>query len=303
MHLYYNKKYKKRIIRDTVFTLIFALFFIVVALISISSKKALIVILILIFLIIILSYYYLVFQTLAKWRKVLKTPFPESWRKILNENVKFYRSLSEDEKDYFEKRIQYFLETKTITGINTGIDDKIKILIAVSAILPVFAFPDFEYDNISEILVYPNSFDEEFNIGNKEKILGMVGNGAMNRMMILSKPDILNAFKGTRTVHNVALHEFVHLIDKKDGDIDGIPEMLIDKAFVLPWLRELKKAENQIRKHKSDINPYALTNDSEFLAVASEYFFMSPVKFKKRHPELYKYFSKIYRRKLKSDEK
>jgi Mlc titration factor MtfA (ptsG expression regulator) len=123
----------------------------------------------------------------------------------------------------------------------------------------------------------------------------------MNRMMILSKPDILNAFSGKRTVHNVALHEFVHLIDKIDGAIDGIPEILIDKAFVLPWLRELRIAENRIKKHKSDINPYALTNNSEFLAVASEYFFMSPSKFKKKHTELYKYFSKIYRRRLKSD--
>ena len=301
MYKYYHKRYKQRITRDTVIALFVAVFFIFIAMVTIQTQKAQITVLALIVLIFAIVYYYLVYEPLSKWKKVLKTPFPDSWRKILNENVKFYTTRSEDEKDYFEKRIQYFLETKKITGVDTEIDDKIKIFIAVSAILPVFAFPDFEYDNINEILVYPNSFDEEYNTGNREKILGMVGNGAMNRMMILSKPDLLNAFRGKRTVHNVALHEFVHLIDKEDGAIDGIPEILIDKAFVFPWMRELKIAESKIKRHKSDIDPYALTNNSEFLAVASEYFFMSPVKFKKKHPELYKYFSKIYRRKLKSD--
>lgn len=37
----------------------------------------------------------------------------------------------------------------------------------------------------------------------------------------------------------------------------------------------------------SDINPYALTSNAEFLAVVSEYFFDNPEKMKSRHPELY----------------
>jgi Mlc titration factor MtfA (ptsG expression regulator) len=301
MKNYYYNKYKKNkrtsIIITSVIIFVFAF---IIFFLSHSVKEFLTFSIIPVFVSLIV-YYFMAYLSLAKWKKVLNTDFPDSWSQILSKYVKFYTTLPEDEKDYFEKRIQYFLSTKQITGIETEVDDKIKVLIAASAIMPVFAFPDFEYNNINEILVYPNSFDEEYNTGDKEKILGMVGNGAMNRMMILSKPDILNAFSGKRTVHNVALHEFVHLIDKKDGAIDGIPEILIDKAFVLPWLRELRIAENRIKKHKSDINPYALTNNSEFLAVASEYFFMSPSKFKKKHTELYKYFSKIYRRRLKSD--
>ena len=296
MYKYYDKKYKTNFLKNTFFTIIIAVFFILIALTAAQSKKQFFTILILVLAVIGTIFYYFVYNPALKWKRVLNTPFPKSWRVILNQNVQFYTTLDKDEKDYFEKRIQYFLRTKIITGVNTKIDDEIKILIAVSAIMPVFAFPDFEYNNINEILVYPNSFDEDFNTGNRKKILGMVGDGAMNRMMILSKPDILNAFSGKRTVHNVALHEFIHLIDKKDGAIDGIPEILIDKAFVLPWLRELKMAENRIKKHKSDINPYALTNNAEFLAVASEYFFMSPKKFQEKHPELYKYFKKIYKR-------
>lgn len=34
--------------------------------------------------------------------------------------------------------------------------------------------------------------------------------------------------------HNTAIHEFIHLIDKTDGAVDGIPEALVSKQYVLP---------------------------------------------------------------------
>ena len=52
---------------------------------------------------------------------------------------------------------------------------------------------------------------------------------------------------------------------------------------------------NKIKNRHSDINPYALTNNAEFLAVVSEYFFDNPEKMKSRHPELYKILSEMYR--------
>jgi Mlc titration factor MtfA (ptsG expression regulator) len=50
----------------------------------------------------------------------------------------------------------------------------------------------------------------------------------------------------------------------------------------------------RITEGKSDINPYALTNNAEFLAVVSEYFFSNPKTFRARHTELYEFLSKIY---------
>jgi Mlc titration factor MtfA (ptsG expression regulator) len=92
----------------------------------------------------------------------------------------------------------------------------------------------------------------------------------------------------------VGIHEFVHLLDKADGEIDGIPEALLKHDYVGPWLIEIKKEMKRIEKHHSDINPYALTNNAEFLAVVSEYFFDNPEKFKHRHPELYRLLSTIF---------
>jgi Mlc titration factor MtfA (ptsG expression regulator) len=84
------------------------------------------------------------------------------------------------------------------------------------------------------------------------------------------------------------------LIDKADGAVDGVPEILFKHSYTLPWLKEVKREMNKIKTAKSDIDPYALTNDAEFLAVVSEYFFDNPEKLKQRHPKLYQYLSEIF---------
>lgn len=148
------------------------------------------------------------------------------------------------------------------------------------------------------VLIYPNSFDEEFQTtryeGHKEFISGMVGNRFMNGTVILSKPDLEKGFDGAHHKQNVGIHEFVHLLDKEDGAIDGVPELLLQHRYVGSWLKEIKDEMQRIRSGESDINPYALTNNAEFLAVVSEYFFSNSESFHEKHPALYKFLSTIY---------
>jgi Mlc titration factor MtfA (ptsG expression regulator) len=233
-----------------------------------------------------------------KWRKILRHPLSESQRKILSDHVDFYTSLDTDGQQYFEQRIQYFLHTKAITPVNCEIDERLILFIAASAIMPVFSFPDFFYRNINEVLVYPDSFDEEYNLSTPDKrrrIAGMVGNGAMNRMMILSKRDLLRAFDDKYDADNLAIHEFVHLIDMADGTTDGIPAVLMEKQFVMPWVSEINREIKRIKTRSSDIDRYSLTNNAEFLAVVSEYFFDTPDQFQRKHPELFRLMSKIFK--------
>lgn len=260
-----------------------------------------VLVLLIILAIICLMVYFIFFKKSLQVKRISAQPFPESWRGILNENVKFYSELDDVQKVGFEKRIQLFLATKSINPIDTEIDDSIRIMVAASAIIPMFAFPEFNYPGLREIIIYPNSFNEKFQTqaseGSEGNIIGMVGNRFMNGTMILSKPDLLNAYDGVDHKHNVGIHEFVHLIDDIDGGIDGVPEIILQHAYVAPWLHLIKEEMIRIERGHSDISPYALTNNAEFLAVVSEYFFDNPEKFERRHPELYQYLTTIFHQK------
>jgi MtfA peptidase len=120
-----------------------------------------------------------------------------------------------------------------------------------------------------------------------EVITGMVGSGTMEGKMILSKPALHRGFENATDKQNVGVHEFIHLLDKEDGMVDGIPATLQNKKFALPWLELIKEKTLEIEKNKSDINSYAATHEREFLAVAGEYFFERPQLLKQNHPELY----------------
>ena len=122
----------------------------------------------------------------------------------------------------------------------------------------------------------------------------MVGNGAMEGKMILSKPSLHLGFDISNDKKNVGIHEFAHLFDKESGEIDGVPPGFEDKSFALPWLEFVKEKTDEIITNQSDINPYGATNRQEFFAVASEYFFERPHLLKKKHPKLYKILTKVF---------
>jgi Mlc titration factor MtfA (ptsG expression regulator) len=126
-------------------------------------------------------------------------------------------------------------------------------------------------------------------------VLGMVGTGAMNRIMILSKPDLLRGFKNPSDKQNVGLHEFAHLVDKGDGRIDGIPGVGLDRETIGPWVDLVRRKMQEIRDGESDLRDYALTNEAEFFAVATEAFFERPDAMQARHPDLYAAMEKVFR--------
>lgn len=230
-----------------------------------------------------------------------KVPFPTEWKIILSKRVLFYNSLTEEEKKRFEHKVQEFLLNCRITGIETSIDTSDKLLVASSAIIPIFGFNEWKYINIYEVLLYPTMFNEKFETtGPDRQILGMVGNGYMEGKMIISKEALHHGFSNESDKKNTAIHEFVHLIDKTDGTIDGIPALLLEKQYTIPWLDLINKKINEIYENNSDINPYGGTNRGEFFSVVSEYFFEQPQLLEKKHPELYVLLERIFSQKLAS---
>ena len=224
--------------------------------------------------------------------------FPDYWHSLLMNHVHFYKQLSFEDQKKFQQRMMVFLSEIYIDTVNTDLTDLDKVLIAASAVIPVFGFDEWHYNNLSGVLLYPDTFnnDLEFDQENTGKnILGLVGTGRFENQMILSKKSLYDGFRNLPDVQNTSVHEFVHLIDKMDSVTDGVPERLLTKPYIIPWLQLIHKEMEAINDNKSDIRSYGGTNEAEFLAVASEYFFEQPKKFEKNHPELYKMLTDCFR--------
>ncbi len=216
-------------------------------------------------------------------------------KEVLHDKVDFFNQLNEEQQATFISRVSYFLHTTRISPEKGArITDEQCILIAASATIPLFHFHNWSYENLDEVLVYPGTFNEKYNTEEERRnILGMVGDGAMHRKMILSLPALMAGFE-QHSDGNTAIHEFVHLIDKADGEVDGVPEYLIPKNLIQPWIDEMHQTIKEIRRDESKIRDYAATNPAEFFAVVSEYFFQKPRLLEKDHPELFVMLNEIY---------
>ncbi len=226
-------------------------------------------------------------------------PFPKHWNDLLLEHIQFYKELSNSDQKRFQKRMMIFLSEVYLDSVGFKLEDLDKVMIAASAVIPVFNFPEWHYTSLSTVLVYPDDFNEDLSFAEsdeKRHISGIVGTGRFEKQMILSRKALHFGFNPSSHKTNTAIHEFVHLIDKMDGITDGVPEQLIAKPYIVPWLKQIHKEMEAINDNKSDIRNYGGTNEAEFLAVASEYFFEQPKLMKKKHPELYKMLKACFRK-------
>lgn len=230
-------------------------------------------------------------------RKIIPKEIPNHWYPLLEENVLFYKKLDKEDRLHFKNLLQYFLSYVTIEAVDFELEDLDVLLVASSAVIPVFGFDKWKYPNIKKVIIYPDYFNYDLEFGKKSKdknIGGMVGNGALENKMLLSRRALHHGFSNKTDKGNTGVHEFVHLLDKIDGDIDGIPKALLDNESILLWLDLVYDKMEAINNDKSDIRHYGGTSEIEFFAVASEYFFERPMLLKRKHPDLYKMLASCF---------
>ncbi|MGB7327741.1 MAG: zinc-dependent peptidase [Rubripirellula sp.] len=231
---------------------------------------------------------------------VMNEPFPDAWEQTLLADVAYFVALDTDQRDRFRKLMQVFVDEVAITGIRTDADQRTVALVAASAVIPIFGFDDWEYSGLGEVLIYPNAFSEGYqtDAGSDRRTLGMVGDYHLSGVMILSKPDLIAGFTNQTDKRNVGIHEFSHLVDKQDGSIDGVIATGSGHTSAdvsVPWIRWVGEELRRKPGHDEHIDDYAYTNEAEYLAVLSEYFFDTPAMLEKKDPRLYKMLEKIYR--------
>ncbi len=238
--------------------------------------------------------YRLVRRRCLRRLRVMKQPFPASWEEILQTHVAYFRALPEHGKERFRQLVKVFLDEVRITGIGTDVDDTVRVLVAASAAIPIFGFHDWEYHRLGEVLVYPDSFGEDYQTTGSadENILGMVGLHQLRGVMILSKPSLLAGFDSQATRENVGIHEFAHLVELGDTDYGLPPE--VPWQAVKHWVQYVARELSHPARKRAYIRNYAYTNDREFFAVLAEYFFKSPGLLETRDPELYGMLREIF---------
>lgn len=220
---------------------------------------------------------------------------PENYAEMLLDYVPFYANLHEEGRKTFDKRLRHFLASVRITGAGAQVEDLDRLLIGAAAVMPVFYIPDWEYVNLREVLLYPGHFNQDFDQeGSGRTVSGMVGSGGLENVMILTKWELRQGFINSTTARNTAVHEFVHLIDKMDGTLDGVPELLLERTYTAQWKALLEATMTDIRNGISDIDAYGATSPVECFAVLAEYFFEQPETFRERHPQLTTFMEKIF---------
>jgi MtfA peptidase len=119
-------------------------------------------------------------------------------------------------------------------------------------------------------------------------VLGLAMRGGA---VVLAWDSALHGARDARDGHNVVIHELAHKIDFLDGDADGTP--LLDdggqrrawaRAFEPAYLAHKRRAEQGKRSFLDD---YAVTNEAEYFAVATEAFFEKPRALARELPDVY----------------
>ena len=174
----------------------------------------------------------------------LAAPFPEGWRTLLVGHVAFYNGLEAAEKTRFEQQMQLFLARTRLTGIQTEVDDLTRVLTAASAVIPVFGFPDWEYSSLHEVLIVPDAWQLEKRPDQEVKplegtLLGSVQGFQTSQYMRLSRAALVQGFADAEDRHNVGIHEFAHLVDQADGQIDGVPSAALPPPLRPAWAEVL----------------------------------------------------------------
>jgi Mlc titration factor MtfA (ptsG expression regulator) len=231
-------------------------------------------------------YFALATRRFRRRRALLASPFPESWRALLERRVPFYRRLSGDGRARFEDDVRIFLAEQRIYGVHgAAVDDEVRLLIAASAAMLGHGLPEWEWTNLRDVVVYPKAFDDDYNPHAGGGIAGMVH---AQGPILLSRSDLSHGFSRPKDGHNVALHELAHVMDFADGRADGVPAD-VDWVASAPWIETIADRLRQMRRKRGDkpLRAYAGQNEAELFAVAVEAFFEQPERLSEKDPELY----------------
>lgn len=212
-----------------------------------------------------------------------RSPLRREYKAILLKYSRFYRELEDSRKADFEKRVQYFIRSKSFVprGIKT-VTDEMKVLIAAVAIQLTYGFPNIYLSHFNKILIYPDNYYSTIN-----KLFHQGEVNPLNRLIVLSWNRFMMGMINDNDGINLGLHEMAHAL-RLENHIRNDEFLFFDQRQLAHWEQLAHEEIIRIRSsEESFFRKYGGTNEEEFFAVAVENFFERPELFRQQRPELY----------------
>jgi len=235
-------------------------------------------------------------------RRVWLTPFPPEWEETVS-RIPYVQRLDPERANTLRQRMKLFVAETPVYGAGAYQPSPADIArLAAAAVIPTMGFPEWEWWGLREVILRPGGYDkgeyvDDDGVVSEYEESGMVGEeGVLNGVMMIAPDDLEYEFLRPEEGANVGYHEFAHLFDAGYGGVakgppwPSLPQGVSKEA----WGVLVKSECGRIENGDSLLDEYALTNDAEFFAVASEFFFSAPARLRDGHPELHRFLSELY---------
>jgi Mlc titration factor MtfA (ptsG expression regulator) len=187
--------------------------------------------------------------------------------------------------------VRLFLAEKRVSGIEVEATEELRLLVAASAVTLSVGWPDYEWEGLGEVLLYPDDFDRDYDFGGSD----LAGQTHPEGTVILSVPSLEQSFEYPDDAYHVGLHEFAHLLDLEETHFGGVPSGLTGEA-AREWVEVAEREMARLRDRRaSAFDAYGAHDIVEFLGVAVEAFFEVPQQVRRRHPDVYRLLCAYFR--------
>ncbi len=242
------------------------------------------------------------------------------WQGTISQ-LPFVATLPADDLARLRVLASLFLDSKEFSGAQgMQVSDAQAVMVACQASLPILHIapphrPDLAlawYDGFLGIVLHPaavrarREWIDEDGVAHtrSEEITGEILEGGP---LMLAWSDVAAAGEHAKEAYNVVIHEFIHVMDMRDGAADGCPPMPAVQRKA--WLGTLQAAyeefceTNEQRQRFGLLQPeadpvldaYGAHSIDEFFAVAAEAYFVQRERFAQRYPQLLVLFDSFFK--------
>ena len=225
------------------------------------------------------------------------------WQAVLADSPLFDR-LDSNERARLRELTTLFLADKRFFGAHgLTVDDYMRVSVAARACLLILNLDLDYYAGWRTIILYPGGFVAEREV---EDEIGVVHIGfePLDGESMYGGAVVLNWEEARPTrddpVVDVVLHEFAHKLDEANGEANGLPP-LHGGLSVAEWSRVFSAAyeafNGWVDEGVEDLpfDDYAASHPAEFFSVATETFFLDPLRLQEMLPDVYEQLARFYR--------